>query len=178
MAYNKEDFKKARNDIVEEATKKLKQEKISFESWSEYFILLRFDFTDIPENGYYNLAMALLGASVICKTTSTNEILEQRRIQLAQLIRTAKEEKKHRDGDINSILHSLIKLAIEKEKNEQVLAQLLIEPEKHSIAKARKYQYPYIGKDGQEYYSQEALTTANEEYNNRMYIKKAEKRYQ
>ena len=75
MVYNSETYKKSKAEIIEKAIKRLQQEKIMDDEWNDYFAILCFDFTDVPDNGYYKLAKALLGATVIIKERGSKALI-------------------------------------------------------------------------------------------------------
>lgn len=171
MVYNSETYKKSKAEIVEKAIKRLQQEKIMDDEWNDYFAILRFDFTDVPDNGYYKLAKALLGATVIIKERGSKALITAKKQELALLIVSAKAEHEVSKGNINYILFDNIKAIRQKDKQAHHSRDL----DKYSTLVPREL--PYIGKDGQYYYSQEELAAANKVYTSKMYSKKDQRTY-
>ena len=147
------------NNIVNDAINKMQKLKLDYSDWNSYYnLLLSTLCLQLPTIRYYDLANALIMASVICKTQDEEKVFNSKRTRLGESIAQAVQLSKQRDKGISFELYNAISL---NEAIREVSEAIKRDIEKKKLA--------YKGKDGKYYYDLESLRQADAEYRKYMY---------
>jgi len=140
-------------ELYEVAIKNVQEKKINYNDWNLYYnLLLKTLHFQLSEIKYRELAIALADAEVVmCKSNKEQETIKNRQGQLAADIMAAKKLSANGQSDFNYEL-------------EQALALSAAIKDLSTVAKKdlKDNEFAYIGKDGKDYYSFEALREADE----------------
>ena len=147
------------NDTVNNAINKMQRLKLDYSDWNAYYnLLLSTLCLQLPTVHYYELANALISATVICKTQDEEKVFNSKRNRLGESIAQAVQLSKQRDKGISFELYNAISL---NEAIREVSEAIRRDIEEKKLA--------YKGKDGKDYYDLESLRRADEEYRKYMY---------
>ena len=126
MSKNKSNSKELTIKCMSEGIRSLNQDKTPYVDWCFYKNLLYFkECVDVPNNGYYRLAKAVISANVSSGSAiHRNEVITKDRdekvkiekSELAKLIKLAERVSRDYNASINQALYNVIQFDLEQKE--------------------------------------------------------------